>query len=126
MRDSNFKPIYCTACGKLIWEGICLTGFPTRLEPEPLTIIEEITQRINQNRSYEILKTHRSFEAALRSANRIKRSDPGKQRIILASHRCERTKVTFRTRGQEPTPDEVPDYWNSNQGKQAETEGIPF
>jgi hypothetical protein len=35
-------------------------------------------------------------------------------------------KVTFRTRGQEPTQEEVPDYWNSNQGKQALTEGIPF
>ena len=126
MRDSNFKPIYCTACGKLIWEGICLTGFPTRLEPEPLTIVEEITQRINQNRSYEILKTHRSFEAALRSANRIKRSDPGKQRIILASHSCQRTKVTFRTRGQEPTEEEVPDYWNRRNTPQLEQEGIPF
>jgi hypothetical protein len=126
MRDSNFKPIYCTACGKLIWEGICLTGFPTRLDPAPLKIVEEITQRINQIRSYEILKTHRSFEAALRSANRIKRSDPGKERIILASHTCQRTKVTFRTRGQEPAPDEVPDYWNRNKDKQAETEGIPF
>jgi hypothetical protein len=126
MTYQDFKPIYCTGCGKLIWEGLCLTGFPTRLDPEPIAIAEEIMRRINQIRSYEILKTHQSFEAALRSANRIKRSDPGKQRIILASHSCQRMKVTFRTRGQEPTQEEVPDYWNSNQGKQAQTEGIPF
>jgi len=126
MTYQDFKPIYCTACGKLIWEGLCLTGFPTRLDPEPLAIAEEIMKCINQIRSYEILKTSRSFEAALRSANRIKRSDPGKQRIILASHSCQRMKVTFRTRGQEPTQEEVPNYWNSNQDKQAQTEGIPF
>ena len=47
MNNSNFKPIYCTACGKLIWEGLTV-GFQIKLDPATLTIQEEIIKRINK------------------------------------------------------------------------------
>ena len=125
MTTTDFKPIYCTACGKLIWIGICTTGFLTRLDPEPITITEEIIKRIQQIRSYELFRTAGSFEAIYRSLNQIKRSDPAKAKIILASHSCEKARVTFRFKGQQPEDEEMPDYWNRRRAKQ-EHEGIPF
>jgi hypothetical protein len=124
MKDSNFKPIYCTGCGKLIWEGLTV-GFQTRLDPATLTIQEEIIKRIQGSHTFELQMTAVSFEARLRSVNAIQRSK-GQSRTILASHSCSRTKEIFRFKGQEPAEDELPDYWNRRKTPQLESEGIPF
>ena len=124
MMNSNFIPIFCTACGKLIWEGLTV-GFQIRLDPGTLTIQEEIIKRIQGNRTFELHKTAVSFEADLRSVNAIERSK-GKNPTILASHSCTRTKEIFRFKGQEPGQEEVPDYWNRRKTPQLEQEGIPF
>ena len=124
MKDSDFKPIYCTGCGKLIWEGLAV-GFQIRLDPGILTIEEEIIKRITGSRTFELHRTHVSFEAGLRSLNAIKASQ-GQKRTILASHTCSKTKEIFRFKGQEPDEDEVPDYWNRRKKPQLQTEGIPF
>lgn len=124
MRNSNFIPIFCTACGKLIWQGLTV-GFQIRLDPGTLTIQEEIIKRIQGNRTFELHKTAVSFEADLRSLNAIQRSK-GQNPIILASHSCTRTKEIFRIKGQEPGQEEVPDYWNRRKTPELEQEGIPF
>jgi hypothetical protein len=124
MRNSNFIPIFCTACGKLIWQGLTV-GFQIRLDPGTLTIQEEIIKRITGSRTFELHKTAVSFEADLRSVNAIQRSK-GQNPIILASHSCTRTKEIFRIKGQEPGQEEVPDYWNRRKTPQLEQEGIPF
>lgn len=124
MKDSNFIPIFCTGCGKLIWEGLTV-GFQMKLDPGTLTIQEEIIKRIQGNRTFELHRTAVSFEATLRSLNAIQRSQ-GKNPIILASHSCSRTKEIFRFKGQEPGEDEIPDYWNRRKKPQLESEGIPF
>jgi hypothetical protein len=124
MKDSDFKPIYCTACGKLIWEGLAV-GFKITLDPESLTIEEEIIKRIRGSHTFELHRTHVSFEAGLRSVNAIKQSHH-QNPIILASHTCSKNKEIFRFKGQEPDEDEVPDYWNRRQEPQLQTEGIPF
>jgi hypothetical protein len=124
MRNSNFIPIFCTACGKLIWQGFTV-GFQIRLDSATLTIQEEIIKRIQGSRTFELHKTAVSFEADLRSVNAIERSK-GKNPTILASHSCTRTKEIFRFKGQEPGQEEVPDYWNRRKTPQLEQEGIPF
>jgi hypothetical protein len=124
MKDSNFEPIYCTACGKLIWEGLAV-GFQIRLDPEILTIEKEIIKRIQGSRTFELHRTAVSFEVGLRSLNAIQRSQ-GRNPIILASHSCSRTKEIFRFKGQEPGEDEIPDYWSRRKTPQLEQEGIPF
>ena len=124
MKNSNFDPIYCTGCGKLIWEGLTV-GFQIRLDPATLTIEEEIINRIRGNRTFQLHRTAVSFEADLRSLNTIQRSQ-GTKPIILASHSCSRTKEIFRFKGQEPGEDEIPDYWNRRKKPQLESEGIPF
>ena len=124
MKDSDFKPIYCTACGKLIWEGLAV-GFQIRLDPGILTIEEEIIKRITGSRTFELHRTAVSFEAGLRSLNAIKASQ-GQKQTILASHACSKTKEIFRFKGQEPDEDEIPDYWNRRQKPQLQIEGIPF
>jgi len=124
MMNSNFIPIFCTACGKLIWQGFTV-GFQIRLDSATLTIQEEIIKRIQGNRTFELHKTAVSFEADLRSVNAIERSK-GKNPTILASHSCTRTKEIFRFKGQEPGQEEVPDYWNRRKTPQLEQEGIPF
>jgi hypothetical protein len=124
MKDSNFEPLYCTGCGKLIWEGLTV-GFQIRLDTGTLTIQEEIIKRIQGSRTFELHRTAVSFEAALRSLNAIQRSQ-GKNPLILASHSCSRTKEIFRFKGQEPAEDEIPDYWNRRKKPQLESEGIPF
>jgi hypothetical protein len=124
MKDSNFIPIFCTGCGKLIWEGLTV-GFQIRLDPGTLTIQEEIIKRITGSRTFELHRTAVSFEARLRSLNTIKASQ-GKTPTILASHSCSRTKEIFRFEGQEPGEDEIPDYWNRRKQPQLEQEGIPF
>lgn len=124
MKDSDFKPIYCTTCGKLIWEGLAV-GFKITLDPGTLTIQEEIIKRITGSRTFELHRTDVSFEARLRSVNTIKQSQH-KNPTILASHTCTKSKEIFRFKGQEPDEDEVPDYWNRRHEPQLETEGIPF
>lgn len=124
MKNSNFEPRYCTACGKLIWEGLTV-GFQIRLDPGILTIREEIIKRITGSRTFQLHRTAVSFEADLRSLNAIERSK-GQNPIILASHSCSKTKEIFRFKGQEPGEEEVPDYWNRRKKPQLESEGIPF
>lgn len=124
MKDSNFTPLFCTGCGKLIWEGL-VVGFQISLDPGTLTIQEEIIKRIQGSRTFELHRTAVSFEAELRSLNAIQRSQ-GKNPLILASHSCSRTKEIFRFKKQEPAEDEIPDYWNRRKKPQLESEGIPF
>ena len=124
MMNSNFIPIFCTACGKLLWQGFTV-GFQIRLDPGILTIREEIIKRIQGSRTFQLHRTAVSFEADLRSLNAIERSK-GQNPIILASHSCSRTKEIFRFKGQEPAEDEIPDYWNRRKQPQLEQEGIPF
>jgi len=124
MKDSNFKPIYCTPCGKLIWEGMTV-GFQIRLDPGTLTIQQEIIKRIQGSRTFELQRTAVSFEADLRSLNAIKRSKD-KAPIILASHSCSRTKEIIRFKDQQPGQEEIPDYWSRAKKPQLESEGIPF
>jgi hypothetical protein len=124
MKDSNFIPIFCTGCGKLIWEGLTV-GFQIRLDPGILTIQEEIIKRITGSRTFQLHRTAVSFEADLRSLNAIERSK-GQKPIILASHSCSKTKEIFRFKGQEPGQEEVPDYWQRRKTPQLESEGIPF
>jgi hypothetical protein len=100
-------------------------GFQIRLDPGILTIEEEIIKRITGSRTFELHRTHVSFEAGLRSLNAIKASQ-GQKRTILASHACSKAKEIFRFKGQEPDEDEIPDYWNRRQKPQLQTEGIPF
>ena len=124
MMNSNFIPIFCTACGKLLWQGFTV-GFQIRLDPGTLTIREEIIKRIQGSRTFELHRTAVSFEADLRSVNAIQRSQ-GKEPLILASHSCSKTMEIFRLKGQEPDADEIPDYWNRRKKPQLEHEGIPF
>lgn len=124
MKNSNFKAIYCRACGKLIWEGLTV-GFQIRLDPAILTIQEEIAKKMSRCRTFELHRTAVSFEADLRSVNAIARSQ-GDDPIVLAAHTCSKTMEIFRLKGQEPEGDEVPDYWQRRQTPQLEKEGIPF
>lgn len=124
MMNSNFIPIFCTACGKLLWQGFTV-GFQIRLDPGILTIREEIIKRITGSRTFQLHRTAVSFEADLRSLNAIERSK-GQNPIILASHSCSKTKEIFRFKGQEPGQEEVPDYWQRRKTPQLESEGIPF
>lgn len=113
----DFKPINCRACGKLIWQGHCSSGFLTKLDTPRLNIMEEITLKVSKVRTYEAHRTLVSFEATPRMGAYLLGTEFKAERVILAEHRCSTFKL-FES--------EVPDYWNRKIGKQLQLEEIPF
>lgn len=101
---NHFKPIICKRCGTVVWSGISWAGFAKLLDMDRLTIEEEVVKRIHGLMTYEIHKTTVSFEAVERTLNRIKWSQPGKNKVILADHHCSNYSL-FQS------IDTVPDYW---------------
>jgi hypothetical protein len=126
MITKDFKAIYCRACGKLIWHGVCWAGFTTKLDTKKLTILEEIICRINNLMTYELFKTSVSFEAKARFKNQIETDKPTNIKIILATHQCEKTSFFHIDPKMEPTIDEIPDYWNTRKARQEDSQGVPF
>lgn len=113
MIDFDFKPINCSHCGHLIWDGLSASGFATKLDMTRLNIVEEITKLSTGTRTYQIHKTAASFEATRRMGDRMRAIDP----IVLAEHTCTSAGFTF---GQVP-----PDYFNRYKPSQL-VEGVPF
>ncbi len=113
----DFKPINCRACGKLIWAGNCSSGFYTKLDTPRLNIIEEITKKVNQIRTYEAHRTLVSFEVTPRMGAYVVGTVYKPDRVILAEHRCS-TFTLFET--------DPPDYWNRKVNQKLDLEEIPF
>ena len=102
MTTSDFKPVNCGRCGRIIWTGITWAGFSRRLGKNTLTIEEEIMTRLTGLMTYRIYRTRISFEAIERTANRIKwATDP--DAVILADHTCDGFAI-FDT--------EIPEYFS--------------
>jgi hypothetical protein len=98
MASTDFVPNDCRKCGCLVWEGYSSSGFLTRLDIEPLSIVDEIMNFLAKNRSYQIHRTAKSFEATPRLAGRMGKVHP----IVLRQHIC-RTLLEFGVT--------APDYW---------------
>jgi hypothetical protein len=113
MSDFNFKPINCRKCGHLVWDGMTISGFPTKLDTTRLNITDEIVKLTSGVRTYQIHRTSISFEATRRTAARMRAVDP----VVLAEHTCTSTGFTF---GQE-----APEYFDRPK-QPAMTEGVPF
>ena len=109
----DFKPVNCQTCGKMIWDGICATGFRTKLDMERITISEEIVHKLQGHRTFLINRTAVSFEAISRIGVRIK----AKNSIVLASHICSTSHLFLSI-------DDIPDYFSIP--KLPVEEGIPF
>jgi hypothetical protein len=117
MSYSDFKPINCRACGKLIWSGHSSAGFPTKLDIERLNILEEIIKKVSQIRTYEAHRTLVSFEATPRMGAYVIGTEFKPEKVILAEHRCS----TFTLFESEP-----PDYWDRKINEKPNLEEIPF
>jgi hypothetical protein len=115
--NSNFSPINCRACGKLIWNGLSSAGFDTKLDTTRLNLVEEIVKILEGARTYECHKTSTSFEAVRRTSSRIAMGT-NSNAVILSTHLCSTTHLF-------ETPDMAPAYWGKPQRIQ-ETEGVPF
>jgi len=113
MSDFNFKPINCRKCGHLIWDGMTISGIPTKLDMTRLNITDELVKLTSGVRTYQIHRTSVSFEATRRTAARMRATDP----IVLAEHSCTKTGFTF---GQE-----TPEYFDRPKTPPL-TEGVPF
>lgn len=101
MRTENFSPALCRSCGKLIWQGICRTGFDTDADIERLTTIDQVTALVNGRRLYRVIRTSVSFTLKPHDEWSIAYyKDP----IVLASHTCTTTHL-FQS------PAEAPDYF---------------
>ena len=116
MMNSDFKPINCSRCGTVIWQGISWAGFAKKLDTPVLTIEEEIIKRLSGLMTYECHRTMVSFEAVERSLNRIK-FGKRERTIILADHLCSEFKL-FVT--------EPPDYWPRLSTVLSTSEEAPF
>jgi DNA-directed RNA polymerase subunit N (RpoN/RPB10) len=101
MINNDFKPINCSRCGTVVWQGISWAGFAKKLDTPVLSIEEEIIKRLSGLMTYECHRTMVSFEAVERSLNRIKFSKR-RNTVILADHICGEFKL-FAT--------QAPDYW---------------
>lgn len=115
----HFKPIICSKCGTVVWSGISWAGFPKLLDTDRLTIEEEVIKRVNALMTYEAHRTQVTFEVVERTLNRIRWAQPGKNRIILADHRCSDMKL-FQS------IDTVPDYWARPVVASSPVEGFGF
>ena len=117
MSITDFKPLNCKACGKLIWAGYSSTGFSTKLDIERLNILEEIIKKVSQIRTYEAHRTLISFEVTPRIGAYVVGAEFKPERVILAEHQCS-TFTLFET--------EPPDYWNRKINQKLTAEEIPF
>jgi hypothetical protein len=101
MKTENFQATQCRSCGKVIWEGICATGFDTKADVEKLTITDQIVATLAGRHIYRVIKTSVSFTLKLHDAISINYyRDP----IVLASHICTTTHL-FQTVA------DAPDYF---------------
>lgn len=90
MQSEHFKPDLCRSCGKVIWTGICRTGFDTRADVERLTITDQIIARLNGRVLYRVIKTSVSFTLKVHDRWSIEHhKDP----VVLASHICTKTHL---------------------------------
>jgi hypothetical protein len=90
MKTEHFQPDLCRSCNKVIWTGICRTGFDTSADVERLTITDQIVAKVNGRRLYRVVKTSVSFT--------LKHHDEWsiayyKDPIVLASHTCTQTHL---------------------------------
>lgn len=100
MSELDFKPINCKKCGNLIWAGVSASSrCDIKLDTARLNLTEELVALTNGLGTYQVHRTHLSFEATRRTAARMKVAQP----IVLATHTC-RAITVFA--------EEVPDYWN--------------
>ena len=100
MSDLDFKPINCKKCGNLIWAGVSASSrCDIKLDTARLNLTEELVALTSGTATYQIHRTHLSFEATRRTATRMKVAEP----IVLATHTC-RAITVFA--------EEAPDYWN--------------
>ena len=85
-----------------------------------LTIEEEIIKRLTGFKTYQLHKTHISFEAVERSLIRIQ-GERRESKIILADHHCHKMSLFA-------TVDMAPNYWaKPAQPKTPDNEqGAPF
>jgi hypothetical protein len=90
MKSENFKPDLCRSCGKLIWTGICRTGFDTEADVERLTVTDQIVAKLNGRHLYRVVRTSVSFSLKPHDKMSIEYyKDP----IVLASHTCTTTHL---------------------------------
>jgi hypothetical protein len=113
MSDFNFTPINCRKCGHLVWDGISISGMPTKLDTTRLNLADEIKKLQVGVRTYQIHRTSVSFEATRRTSVRIGAVDP----VVLAEHICTSNGFTF---GQE-----APEYFDRPKTPTM-SEGVPF
>lgn len=90
MRTEHFQPDLCRSCGKLIWTGICRTGFDTEADVERLTVTDQIVAKLNGRHLYRVVRTSVSFSLKPHDKMSIEYyKDP----IVLASHTCTTTHL---------------------------------
>lgn len=96
----DFAAIDCRHCGNLIWKGVSATSrCDIKLDMGRLTLRDELLALTYGIATYEIHRTHISFEATRRTAVRMRAAAP----VVLATHTC----GAMTTLGQVP-----PDYFN--------------
>tara|TARA_R110000822_G_scaffold1273_9_gene5802 strand:+ start:555 stop:911 length:357 start_codon:yes stop_codon:yes gene_type:complete len=110
----DFSPVNCKSCHRVIWNGVCQTGFPTKLDVDRLSISEEIYKKVTGVRTYQIHRTSVSFEARLRQGLNIHAKDP----IVLASHVCSWSDFNFDL--------DVPNYFGVQADRVLLPEVAPF
>lgn len=100
----------CRKCYSSTWAMLDRNGFRIELDTSRLNPAEELYAVLAGRRTYEATRQRESFVVDYRSAIRI---EGGRERPVLAVHRCTKTATT-----------EWPNYWPRY--TYAESEGIPF
>ena len=77
----------CVRCEASVLVGQA-SGFKVRLDPDPLTVFQEIAELQAGRPTYELYETVRGAEPIYRSYNQIK-AQTGRK--VLGIHKCERT-----------------------------------
>ncbi len=113
----DFKIINCGKCATEVWSGVTWAGFTTKLDMNPLNLVEEILARAKGLMTFEIWPTLYSFEAIERSLNRIKWAKPMQSRVILAKHSCQVSMAGAVA---------VPDYFDRKPKPKTTDEGYGF
>ena len=81
------KEVACVRCEATVLVGQA-SGFKVKLDPDPLTTFQEITELQAGRPTYELYETVRGAEPIFRSYNQIK-AQTGRK--VLGTHICERT-----------------------------------
>jgi hypothetical protein len=110
----DFKPIDCPKCGHLVWDGLTSAGVPVKLDTDRLNVVDEIKTLQAGTATYQIHRTHTSFEATRRTQARMAAVEP----IVLARHTCSQVAFFFGA-----TP---PDYFNRTPIKTNQSDEVPF